>query len=329
MNARTLQGIHHVTAIAGDPQENVDFYVGVLGLRLVKRTVNQDDPGTYHLFYADAIGSPGTDLTFFAWPGAQHGREGAGQASAVALAIPTATLGYWTERLADHNIAFEGPRPRFDEEVIAFSDFHGQALELVAAPDAGSRQWRAWADSPVPAEFAIRGIHGVTINEATEDPTIPFLTRQLGFRPAGETAGRRRFGVGPGGSGAWLDLTATPSAPRGRVAVGTIHHVAWRTPDDEQQRQWWQQIREMGVPISEIIDRFWFRSIYFREPGGVLFEVATDGPGFMVDESAEDLGARLVLPPWLEPHRSEIEGRLPRVELPEFAGRRARVGPTT
>ena len=323
MNARTLQGIHHVTAIAGDPQENVDFYVGVLGLRLVKRTVNQDDPGTYHLFYADAIGSPGTDLTFFAWPGAQHGREGAGQASAVALAIPTATLGYWSKRLADHSIAFEGPRPRFDEEVIAFSDFHGQALELVAAPDAGSRQWRAWADSPVPAEFAIRGIHGVTINEAIEDPTIPFLTRQLGFRPAGEMAGRRRFGVGPGGSGAWLDLTVTPSAPRGRAAVGTIHHVAWRTPDDEQQRQWWQQIREMGVPISEIIDRFWFRSIYFREPGGVLFEIATDGPGFMVDESAEDLGARLVLPPWLEPHRSEIEGRLPRVELPEFADRRA------
>src|SRR5207245_10125526 len=143
MNERALQGIHHVTAIAGDPQENVGFYVGVLGLRLDKRTVNQDDPGTYHLFYADAIGSPGTDLTFFAWPGAQHGREGAGQASAVALAIPTATLGYWSKRLADHNIAFEGPRPRFDEEVIAFSDFHGTALVLVAEQDAGSREFVA------------------------------------------------------------------------------------------------------------------------------------------------------------------------------------------
>src|SRR5256712_12934226 len=237
MIERTLQGIHHVTAIAGDPQENLDFYVDVLGLRLVKRTVNQDDPGTYHLLYADAIGSPVTDLTFFAWPGAQHGREGAGQASAVALAIPTATLGYWSKRLADHSIAFEGPRPRFDEEVIAFSDFHGQALELVAAPDAGSRQWRAWADSPVPAEFAIRGIHGVTINEATEDPTIPFLTRQLGFRPAGETAGRRRFGVGSGGSGAWLDLIVTPSAPRGTGAVRAIHPTARRASDDEEQPQ--------------------------------------------------------------------------------------------
>src|SRR5256712_1488918 len=238
MNARTLQGIHHVTAIAGDPQENVDFYVGVLGLRLVKRTVNQDDPGTYHLFYADAIGSPGTDLTFFAWPGAQHGREGAGQASAVALAIPTATLGYWSKRLADHNIAFEGPGPRFDEEVIAFSDFHGQALELVAAPDAGSRQWRAWADSPVPAEFAIRGIHGVTINQATADPTIPFLTRQLGFRPAGQTAGRRRVGVGPGGVGARLGLIVPPRAPRGRGAGGAIHHAARRSAHGQPPRAW-------------------------------------------------------------------------------------------
>src|SRR2546428_5764181 len=230
MIERTLQGIHHVTAIAGDPQENLDFYVDVLGLRLVKRTVNQDDPGTYHLFYADAIGSPGTDLTFFAWPGAQHGRDGAGQASAVALAIPTATLGYWSKRLADHSIAFEGPRPRFDEEVIAFSDFHGQALELVAAPDAGSRQWRAWADSPVPAEFAIRGIHGVTINEATEDPTIPFLTRQLGFGAAAATAGRRGVRFCPCGSGGLTVMVNTPCAPRGRVVVGTIPHVAMRTP---------------------------------------------------------------------------------------------------
>src|SRR3989475_11141522 len=184
MNERTLQGVHHVTAIAGDPQENVDFYVGVLGLRLVKRTVNQDDPGTYHLFYADAIGSPGTDLTFFAWPGAQHGREGAGQASAVALAIPTATLGDWSKRLADHGIAFEGPVQRFDEEVIAFSDVHGQALELVAAPDAGSRQWRAWAGSPPPAGVAVPGGPRGTAHRAGEEPTNPFLTRHARVRPA-------------------------------------------------------------------------------------------------------------------------------------------------
>ncbi len=315
--ARHLTGIHHVTAIAGDPQENVDFYLGILGLRLVKRTVNQDDPGTYHLFYADAVGSPGTDLTFFAWPGGLHGRGGAGQATAVALAIPNTALAYWTKRLADHDIAFVGPVRRFDEEVIAFSDVHGQALELVAAPDVLSREWRFWSGGPVPSESAIRGIHGVTVKEAAENPTVPFLTGQLGFRPMREAGGRTRFAVGPGGSGAWLDLIVAQGAPPGRVAVGTIHHVAWRTPDDEQQRQWWQQIRGAGVPISDVIDRFWFHSIYFREPGGVLFEIATDGPGFTVDESPGELGARLVLPPWLEPHRAEIERHLPAVELPQ------------
>lgn len=316
MNSQVLHGIHHVTAIAGDPQENVDFYVGVLGLRLVKRSVNQDDPGTYHLFYADAVGSPGTDLTFFAWPGGLHGRDGAGQAITVALAIPKTALGYWMKRLADHDIPIQGPTTRFDEEVIAFSDFHGQAIELVAAPDVGSRPWRAWSDGPVPVELAIRGLHGVTIKEAAEEPTVPFLTEQLGFRPTGAMAGRRRFSVGPGGSGTCVDLIVMPGAARGRVAVGTIHHIAWRTPDDEQQRRWWQQIRDLDVPISDIIDRFWFHSIYFREPGGVLFEIATDGPGFTVDESAGDLGSRLVLPPWLEPQRKEIERRLPPITLP-------------
>lgn len=326
MSERTLGGIHHVTAIAGDPQENVEFYVGVLGLRLVKRTVNQDDPGTYHLFYADEVGSPGTDLTFFAWPGGLHGRTGTGQATAVALAIPPQSLDYWLKRLADNHIAFEGPASRFDEEVIAFSDWHGQALELTAAPDALTRQWRFWTGGPVPAEHAIRGIHGITLTEAAEQPTLPFLTGQLGFRPVGEAGARKRFAVGPAGSGAWLDLIVTPGARPGRVAVGTIHHVAWRTPDDAAQQQWWRQIRDLGVGISDIIDRFWFHSIYFREPGGVLFEIATDGPGFTVDETAGDLGAKLVLPPWLEPNRAQIESHLPPVELPE-AVRQARVGP--
>lgn len=325
-NARQLLGIHHVTAIAGDPQENVDFYVGVLGLRLVKRSVNQDDPGTYHLFYADAVGSPGTDLTFFAWPGAAHGREGAGQATAVSLALPKTALAYWTKRLTDHGIAFEGPVRRFDEEVMAFSDWHGQALELVAAPDAELRPWRFWADGPVPEDVAIRGIHGITLSEADERPTVPFLTEQLGFRKSGEADGRKRFAVGRGGSGAWLDLTMARSASRGNVAVGTIHHVAWRTPDDKEQQEWWQQIRNLGRSISEIIDRFWFHSIYFREPGGVLFEIATDGPGFAVDESVEELGTRLVLPPWLEPRRAEIERGLRPIELPQLT-RPVRVAP--
>ncbi len=323
---RRLGGIHHVTAITGDPQENVDFYVGILGLRLVKRTVNQDDPQTYHLFYADAVGSPGTDLTFFAWPQGQHGREGTGQASSVALAIPPNALPYWTRRLRSHDIPFVGPSRRFDEDVIAFSDVHGQALEVVAAPDASSRVWRPWTAGPVPPEYALRGIHGVTLSEAAEDPTGAFLMQQLGFRPAAEAAGRRRLAVGAGGSGAWLDLIVPSGAGRGRVAVGTIHHVAWRTSTDDAQRQWWQQIADAGTSVSEIIDRFWFHSIYFREPGGVLFEIATDGPGFLVDEATDSLGSRLVLPPWLEASRAQIERALPPVRLPEHAGRGEHVG---
>jgi glyoxalase family protein len=316
--AKQLHGIHHVTAIAGDPQENVDFYVGILGLRLVKRSVNQDDPGTYHLFYADAVGSPGTDLTFFAWPGALHGRDGTGQITTVSLAIPSTALAYWTKRLTDHGITVVGPTRRFDEEVLAFSDVHGQAIELVAAPDALARRWQFWSGGPVPSDHAIRGIHGITVKEAAEHPTVPFITGQLGFHLTAEAGGRQRYALGPGGSGAWLDLIVAAGAPRGQVAVGAIHHVAWRTPDDASQQQWWQHLRSLGVPISEIIDRFWFHSIYFREPGGVLFEIATDGPGFAVDEAVEDLGTRLVLPPWLEPRRSEIERALPPIELPEF-----------
>jgi len=316
---RSLLGIHHVTAICGPPQENVDFYVGVLGLRLVKRTVNQDDPGTYHLFYADAVGNPGTDLTFFAWPQALHGREGVGQAASVALAIPQTALPYWTARLSEHQIPFEGPIRRFDEDVIAFSDVHGQSLELVAARDAGARLWQPWEEGPVAPEYAIRGIHSVTVLESGDDPTVPFLRAPLGFWPAGEDGGRSRFGVGDGGSGAWLDLIVRPGGRRGSIAVGTIHHIAWRTPDDNEQQAWWQQIHDLGVPISQIIDRFWFLSIYFREPGGVLFEIATDGPGFLADEPLGELGARLVLPPWLEPTREQIERALPPIELPRLA----------
>jgi len=314
--AIALGGLHHVTAICGDPQENADFYVGVLGMRLVKRSVNQDDPGTYHLFYADALGSPGTDLTFFAWPGAQHGRVGAGQAASVALAVPEGALPFWMARLKERGIVFEGPTRRFDEEVVTLSDYHGQALELVAAPDVAPRPWHPWTDGPVPVDRAIRGLHSVTLLEAGPQPTARFITEQLGFSAAASEDHRTRFAVGPGGSGAWLDVVIEPGAGRGRVAVGTIHHVAWRTPDGEQQRQWWERITAAGTPISEIIDRFWFHSIYFREPGGVLFEIATDGPGFTVDEAAAELGTTLVLPPWLESSRAGIARALPPLKVP-------------
>ena len=321
---RELLGIHHVTAIAGDPQENIDFYVRRLGLRLVKKSVNQDDPSTYHLFYADGAGNPGTDLTFFPSPNAARGRPGAGQAISVAFAVPERSLSYWIARLRESGVPVSGPRARFDEEVIAFSDPHGLSLEFVASAETEHRQpWAAWEDGPIPPQHAIRGIHAVTLEEAALDPTSAFLTGTLGFRRLQEAGGRVRHGVGPGGSGALLDLLARPDEPPGRIAVGTIHHVAWRTPNADEQERWWEEIQALGLPHSPIIDRFWFRSIYFREPGTVLFEIATDGPGFSVDEREEDLGGRLILPPWLEPDRQQIEASLPPITLPEEAVRRA------
>jgi glyoxalase family protein len=320
--AEGLLGIHHVTAIAGDPQANVDFYVGVLGLRLVKRSVNQDDPGTYHLFYADAVGHPGTDLTFFPWPGARHGRPGAGQTTVVALAVPGDALAYWTRRLAAHGVAYEGPTRRFDEEVIAFSDPDGMPVELVAGPGTGERAlWAPWEDGPVPPQQAIRGLHGVTLREAGVEPTQAFLVEALGFHVAGDGEGRLRFAIGAGGSGAFLDLVARRGEGPGRIAAGSIHHVAWRIADADRHRQWWKQLGARGVGVSPIIDRFWFTSIYFHEPGGALFEIATDGPGFTVDEHLETLGGRLILPPWLEPQRAQIERVLPPLRVPGPAAR--------
>ncbi|MGQ0548378.1 MAG: ring-cleaving dioxygenase [Armatimonadota bacterium] len=312
-----LSGIHHVTAIAGDPQRNADFYVGVLGLRLVKRSVNQDDPGTYHLFYADALGHPGTDLTFFPWRDAPRGWQGNGQAVTVGLAIPQGALGFWAARLAQAGREARKEQGPSGEDVIAFSDPDGLRLELVAGPGTDERAlWAPWEDGPVPVEMAIRGFHNVAVQEAGVEPTVGFLTEVLGFRLVHEAGERLRFATGEGDSGAMLDLLPRPGERPGRVAVGAVHHVAWRTPDDAEQRAWWERIGKVNATLSPIIDRFWFRSIYFREPGGVLFEIATDGPGFTADEAAEELGSRLILPPWLEPQRSRIEAKLPPLRLP-------------
>ncbi len=313
---RRLSGIHHVTAIASDPQRNAEFYVGLLGLRLVKRSVNQDDPGTYHLFYADGLGSPGTDLTFFPYIHGARGVRGNGQAIAVAFAIPETALEFWTARLARAGVEATREQSQFEEEIIAFSDHDGLRLQLVAGAGPADRTpWSPWHDGPVPVEMAIRGIHGVTVQEAGADPTAGFLTEMLGFRLLGEGDGRLRFGTGSGSSGALLDLWPQPGTPRGRVAAGTVHHVAWRTPADEEHRQWREAIAAAGIEVTPVIDRFWFHSIYFREPGGVLFEIATDGPGFTTDETTEGLGERLVLPPWLEPQRAQIESTLPLLRL--------------
>jgi glyoxalase family protein len=314
----TVTGLHHVTVIAGDPQENLDFYVGVMGMRLVKRTVNQDVPGTYHLFYADGEAHAGSDLTFFPWPDMQPGRAGAGLTVEVALAVPTGSLDWWAERLSQHGVAVGTPVTRFGERVLTFRDPHGLALAL-AGTDA-AREFAPWAESPVPGEHQVRGLHGVRLMERDLAQTARFLTEGLGFAALGEEDGWHRFAVRGGGSGRVLDVCAAPHEPRGTWGTGSVHHIAWRVPDDATELQVRAQVEGAGRHPTEVIDRFWFKSVYFKEPGGALFEIATDGPGFTADEPLEALGGRLVLPPWLEPHRARIEAALPPLRLPRPAG---------
>jgi glyoxalase family protein len=310
-----ISGIHHVTAIAGEPQRNVDFYVGVLGLRLVKQTVNFDDPGTYHLYYGDNTGQPGTILTFFPWSGASRGRLGTGQIAAIAFSIPEGALGYWQQRLAQYGLTVDGPQRRFGEEYLAFADPDGMQLELVAGPAAGNGD--PWEAGPVAAEHAIRGFYGVTLWEKELGRTGDLLTETLGFRGGEEDgAGRYRFETNSGSPAARLDLVHLPNEDYGWGGAGSVHHIAWRTPDDERQRTWQRAVAEAGLHVTPVMDRQYFRSIYFREPGGVLFEIATDPPGFLRDETAENLGSELRLPPWLERQRARIEGSLPRLEVP-------------
>jgi glyoxalase family protein len=310
-----LSGIHHVTAIAGDPQQNVDFYAGTLGLRLVKRTVNFDDPGTYHLYFGDEVGHPGTILTFFPWPGAPRGHRGAGQATAVSFSVPPDALAFWEERLRARGVPFEALESPFDESILEFSDPDGLALELVADPrtDLGA----PWAAASVPVERAIRGFHSVALLEHMHTGTERLLTEVMGFEFAQTVGHRRRYSAGGGGSAAYVDIVSVPDASPGRVAVGTVHHVAWRVASDDAQQAWRRRLLEAGVTVTPVRDRQYFRSIYYHEPGGVLFEIATDPPGFTIDEPPEALGTALRLPPWLEPRREALETRLPRLHLPD------------
>jgi glyoxalase family protein len=306
-----LLGVHHVTAITADAQRNVDFYTGILGLRLVKLTVNFDDPGSYHLYYGDALGNPGTILTFFAYPDAAQGRPGPGQATILAFAIPLAGLRYWAERLEDYKIAYEGPIARFDDRLLTFFDPDGVQIELVGQRDV---EEQAAQTGPIPAEYAIRHIAGVTLAEASVEPVAAFLTSELGFRELGQAENRTRYAIGEDN---FVDVLAMPGQMPGRVAAGSIHHVAWRVPDDAGQLTWRSDLIRRAHAVTPVMDRSYFHSIYFREPGGVLFEIATDPPGFMIDEPAETLGTRLQLPPWYEHQRAAIEAALPPLHLPE------------
>ena len=306
-------GIHHVTAISGEPQRNVDFYVGLLGLRLVKKTVNFDDPGTYHLYYGDGKGSPGSIMTFFPWAGAPNGRIGAGQLTVTAFSFPATSLGYWTERLVEGGVRFERPEDRFGETVLRFPDPDGLRLELVAAAD-DARE--GWASGPVPPEHAVRGFHHVTLLSSDPAGTAELMTGTLGFQQTGEAEGRTRFEAGEGGPGNTVDVANGSGFPRGTMGVGTVHHVAFRVPDEERQLELREKVAALGYNVTPVLDRNYFRSIYFREPGGVLFEIATDPPGFAADEDTEHLGESLKLPPWIEPRREELEGVLPPLRVP-------------
>ena len=316
-----ILGLHHVTAIAGDPQQNIDFYGGVLGLRLVKLTVNYDDPTTYHLYYGDGQGHPGTIMTFFPWPGATRGRIGTGQLTVTSFAAPEKSLGYWKDRLTKLGISVQEASSEFDENILFFTDPDGLQLELIATPHANPD--RVWERGTVPVDFAIRGFHHVTLSENGYERTASLLTSTLGFKPIQAQAARFRYAASSGEPGTMVDLICAPEGRPGRVAVGTVHHVAWRTPTNGQQEKWREALRDLQFNVTPVIDRTYFHSIYFREPGGVLFEIATDPPGFTVDEPADKIGRALVLPSWLESERAELERILPPIRLPELRGDQA------
>ncbi|MEM8960860.1 MAG: ring-cleaving dioxygenase [Acidobacteriota bacterium] len=304
-----ILGLHHVTAIARDPQQNVDFYTKALGLRLVKRTVNFDSPETYHLYFGDEQGRPGTIMTFFPWPMAARGSRGAGQAAVTSFSVPPGSLPAWQRRLRDLGVVVEQPYERFDEEVLTILDPDGLMLELVAHEDVAEQP--GWPQGPVDETEAIRGFHSVTLWQQGYEATAELLTDGMGFRQTHSADNRFRFEVGDGGLGTLVDVLCVPDASYGRISAGTVHHVAWRAADDADQAAWRERLSGRGLNVTPVLDRNYFRSIYFREPGGVLFELATDPPGFTADEPVETLGTELKLPSWLEPRRQRIEGALP------------------
>jgi glyoxalase family protein len=304
----SVDGVHHVTSMAGDPAAAVRFYRDVLGLRLVKRTVNFDDPDTYHLYFGDTGGSPGTALTLFPYPDGRAGEAGAGQVTGTAFRVPEGSLSYWADRLDAHGVAREAPVEAFGHRMLGFEDSDGLWYELVAAGEAGDVD--PW-DADVPAEHAIRGFFGVSLSLSSPGPTAGVLDR-LGFERAGEDGDRTRYRAPGGDPGAVVDLRSTGTT--GTMGVGCVHHVAFRVPDAEAQADWQGRLRDHGHRVTDVKDRRYFESVYVREPGGVLFELATDGPGFDRDEDRAALGERLLLPPWLEDDRGRIEAALPELE---------------
>jgi glyoxalase family protein len=311
-----LIGLHHITAITGQASQNVSFYTQVLGLRLVKKTVNQDDVSAYHLFYGDRRGNPGTEVTFFDWPHVVKNRNGAGSIARIELRVPSdEALRWWADRLAQVGVSNSGVVLEGGQERVFFSDPEG--MELALMNDGGAPGGDPWERSPVPVEMGIRGLHAAKLMVHQLEPTARMLTEVLGFVRAREyqaegDPGRKVvvFSTGNGGPGSEIHVESGPHLEAGRLGKGGVHHIAFRTPDPSEQLAWQEHIASAGVGVTPVIDRFYFKSIYFREPGGILYEIATDGPGFDSDEDLEHLGERLALPPFLEPQREAIEAQL-------------------
>jgi glyoxalase family protein len=305
-------GLHHVTAVAGDPQRNLDFYSGLLGLRLVKRTVNFDDPGTYHFYYGDRTGRPGTLLTFFPWAGMRRGRRGAGETARVSYSVPPTALAYWEERLGQKGVLTRRSE-RFGVARLGFEDPDGMALELAA--DGELDPSGHWEEGGVPAAAAIRRFSGVSLLVRNAEPTAAVVTELLGLTPGERDGALQRFVPASGGPGG-VEIREDPSAGALSFGAGSIHHIAWRAADQGHQLAFRGEVVNRGLHVTPVVDRNYFRSIYFREPGGVLFEVATDDPGFLIDEPERELGRSLKLPPQYESERAAIEAVLPAIRVP-------------
>lgn len=308
-----VQALHHITAVSGAPQENLDFYHNQLGQRFVKRTVNFDDPTTYHLYYGDKVGTPGTAMTFFPWRGMRRGRPGNGEVGASAYTIPEGTEGYWIDRLKKAGVSVGAAQERFGAAVIPFHDPAGMQLELIV--DELPSNMIFWEDGPVPLEKAIHGFHSVTLWVDEASRTADLLTNQLGYTLAAEDGARSRFIAGSKDMGHMIDLLERPGQPRAVFGSGSVHHIAFRTVDDAEQIIYQRDLRTYGMMVTDVRDRQYFHSIYFREPNGVLFEIATDAPGFLYDEAVDELGQSLKLPIWHEPMRDQIEALVAPLEI--------------
>jgi glyoxalase family protein len=307
-----ISGLHHITAIAGDPQQNHDFYTHTLGLRMVKQTVNFDDPQTHHLYYGDEVGTPGTILTFFPWPGVRHGKKGAGMATETGYAVPKGSLGFWKKRFENHGVTHDRIHERFGEKYLPFRDPDGLWLSLTEPKKHDNRE--GWEIPGITKDEAIKGFHSVTLTLNDISKTASLLTSVFGYSLQEKDGNISRYRAETAEEAAIIDLLEMPGASRGVNAGGTIHHVAFRVKDRQQQMAVRKKVLQEGLYATEQIDRDYFFSVYFREPGGVLFEIATDNPGFMIDETREQLGTSLQLPDRYEPMRERIEQVLPELK---------------